>query len=86
MGTFHRAKGLGCKGAFLRGLSEGDFPGPPGPRQGTEEYEELRSLQSSKLFVAMTRARDALFPPCPKEPGAVLHEALDHLDEVDHSL
>lgn len=86
VGTFHRAKGLEFKVAFLLGLSEGGFPRPPSPRQGTEEYEELRSLQLSELFVAMTRARDALFLLCSREPSEVLYEALDHLDEEDHSL
>ena len=82
VGTFHRAKGLEFKVAFLLGLSEGQFPAPR-ERESSAEYDERRALQISELFVAMTRARDGLFVLCGNEPSEVLYEALDYFDEAE---
>ena len=81
VGTFHRAKGLEFKVVFLLGLSDQSFPRPRRQGQSDAEYQEQRALQLSKLFVAMTRARDGLFLLCDEEPSRVLYEALDYLDE-----
>ena len=74
VGTFHRAKGLEFKVAFLLGLSDQSFPRRQQYGQSHAEYQEQRSLQISELFVAMTRARDGLFVLCDEEPSEVLRE------------
>lgn len=83
VGTFHRAKGLEFKVVFLPGLSANKFPRPPDANQDTAEYAEARSLAVSQLFVAMTRARDALFVLCVKEPSSVVEACLDHFSIVE---
>jgi hypothetical protein len=79
IGTYFRAKGLEFKVVFLPGLDEG-FPRPPRPGQDLTEYEEDRALAVSRLFVAMTRARDALFITTPGSPSPLLVEHLDAFD------
>lgn len=64
VGTYQRAKGLEFKAVFLPGLSTGAFPGPRTATEGEEEFGERSSLELGQLFVAMTRARDALFVSC----------------------
>ena len=54
--------------------------GGTGKRQ--EEYEERRALETTELFVAMTRARDGLFLLCGDEPCDAIYEGLEHIDEV----
>ena len=82
-GTFHRAKGLEFKIAFLLDLSEGGFPTPRKRWESGDEYQEGHALQLSQLFVAMTRARDGLFLLCSKEPTDALIEGLEHMKEVE---
>ena len=82
VGTFKRAKGLEFKVVFLLGLGDGSFPTPKRHWQTREEYEERRSLETTELFVAMTRARDGLFLLCDDEPCDAIYEGLDHIDEV----
>ncbi|MEO8698258.1 MAG: 3'-5' exonuclease [Acidimicrobiales bacterium] len=60
VGTYHRGKGLEFKVVFLPGLSKGSFPRAAQPPLPEHEAEEDRQLAVSRLFVAMTRARDAL--------------------------
>ena len=81
VGTYHRAKGLEFKIVFLPGLDE-RFPRPE-RGQGPEEYAEQRSLAVSQLFVAMTRARDALFVTTPGSPSPLLVEHLEAFDVID---
>ena len=81
-GTFHRAKGLEFKVAFLLGLSEGQFPAPRKRWENAEEFEERHALELSQLFVAMTRARDGLFLLCSKVPTDALIEGVEHMVEV----
>ncbi len=83
VGTFDRAKGLEFKVVFLFGISEKSFPIPREPRETAAEYNERRALEISRLFVAMTRARDALFLLCDDNPSEVLYEALDYFDEEE---
>lgn len=82
IGTFKRAKGLEFKVVFLLGLGVDSFPSPKRHWQTTEEYQERRALETTELFVAMTRARDGLFLLCDDEPSAAFYEGLDHIDEV----
>ena len=81
-GTFKRGKGLEFKVVFLLGLGVDSFPGPRRPWQTAEEYEERRVLETTELFVAMTRARDGLFLVCDDEPCDAIYEGLEHLDEI----
>ena len=81
-GTFKRAKGLEFKVVSLLGLGVDSFPGPKRPWQTAEEYEERRALETTELFVAMTRARDGLFLFCDDEPCDAIYEGLEHLDEI----
>ena len=81
-GTFHRAKGLEFKVAFLLGLSEGRFPAPRKRWENADEFEERHALALSQLFVAMTRARDGLFLLCSKVPTDALIEGVEHMVEV----
>lgn len=83
VGTFHRAKGLEFKVVFLFGISEKSFPVPRQPTETDAEYDERRALEISQLFVAMTRARDALFLLSDDNPSEVLYEALDYFDEEE---
>ena len=82
-GTFHRAKGLEFKIAFLLDLSEGQFPTPPKRWESGDEYSERHALQLSQLFVAMTRARDGLFLLCSKTPTDALIQGIEHMKEVE---
>ena len=82
IGTFKRAKGLEFKVVFLLGLGDDSFPSPKRPWQTPEEYEERRALDTTELFVAMTRARDGLFLLCDDEPSDPIYEGLAHFDEV----
>ncbi len=83
VGTFDRAKGLEFKVVFLFGISEKSFPVPRKPTETDAEYDERRALEISRLFVAMTRARDELFLLSDDNPSEVLYEALDYFDEEE---
>jgi superfamily I DNA/RNA helicase len=61
VGTYARSKGLEFKSVILPFLSEDEFPRKWPPGQRPDERAEERQLGLSWLFVAMTRARDALF-------------------------
>lgn len=81
VGTYYRAKGLEFKAVFLPGVDQG-FPRRRDAGQDEYEYEEQRLLAVSQLYVAMTRARDALFITTPDTPSDVLVGALDSFDIV----
>ena len=83
VGTFHRAKGLEFKVVFILGLSKGKFPLPQSRGQSDAEHDENKRLQLSQLFVAMTRARDALFLLYDGDPSDVLYSALEHCELVE---
>ncbi len=83
IGTFNRAKGLEFKVVFLFGISEKSFPVPRQPTETDAEHDERRALEISRLFVAMTRARDQLFLLSDDNPSEVLYEALDYFDEEE---
>ena len=61
VGTYARSKGLEFKSVILPFLSDDEFPRRRPPGQRPDERAEERQLGLSWLFVAMTRARDALF-------------------------
>lgn len=63
VGTFHRAKGMEFKIVFLPEMSEGKFP-PPMDHLPPQEKAETERRYLSELYVAMTRARDALVITC----------------------
>ncbi|MFN8017155.1 MAG: 3'-5' exonuclease [Acidimicrobiales bacterium] len=82
-GTFHRVKGLEFKVVFLIGLGAEEFPRQRQAGQSEQEYEEAVSTQMSTLFVAMTRARDALVLLGTGSPSPAIAQAADHLALVD---
>lgn len=80
VGTYHRGKGLEFKAVFLPGLDADSFP----PTCATpEETKERAILSVSQLFVAMTRARDALVVLYSGEPAEVVEKAGHHFDLVE---
>lgn len=83
IGTFDRAKGLEFKVVFLFGISEKSFPRPREMGETDAEYDERKALEISRLFVAITRARDRLFLLSDDNPSEVLYEALDYFDEEE---
>jgi len=83
VGTHHRAKGLEFKIVFLPCLGENDFPRRRQPGQSDEEYAEEISRALSQLFVAMTRARDALLLLASGGPSSALAGGIDHFEVVD---
>jgi mRNA-degrading endonuclease RelE of RelBE toxin-antitoxin system len=83
VGTFHRAKGLEFKAVFLPGVTNGVFPRPQDIGQDNEEYAEQRALAIAQLFVAMTRARDALFVLCSGDPTPEIENALAKFEVVN---
>ncbi|WP_405450244.1 UvrD-helicase domain-containing protein [Streptomyces erythrochromogenes] len=68
LGTYRRAKGLEFKNVFLPRYDVESATGTP----GTDTARERAELRRSRLFVAMTRARDLLWlgsvtdPPAPQ--------------------
>jgi superfamily I DNA/RNA helicase len=83
VGTHFRIKGLEFKVVFLPCLGDKDFPRRRAPGQSQDEYDEQRALAISQLFVAMTRARDALFLLASGNPSSVLEPALDRFEVID---
>jgi superfamily I DNA/RNA helicase len=83
VGTHFRIKGLEFKVVFLPRVGDGEFPRRRAPGQSQDEYDEQRALSVSQLFVAMTRARDALFLLASANPSTVLEPALDRFEVID---
>jgi superfamily I DNA/RNA helicase len=83
VGTHFRIKGLEFKVVLLPCLGDKDFPRRRAPGQSQDEYEEQNALAISQLFVAMTRARDALFLLASGNPSSVLEPALDRFEVID---
>jgi hypothetical protein len=81
IGTYAEAKGLEFKAVFLPGLSQSDDPAAD--LDSDEEGDERRALELSRLFVAMTRARDVLILSCIGEPSDSLSRALPAVEVVD---
>lgn len=77
VGTLDRAKGLEFKVVFLLGISHGAWPftAKKGLRPG--ERADAEALAASKLFVGMTRARDALYVLCSEKPHALIDAGRD---------
>lgn len=59
--TIHSAKGLEFPVVFVLGVREGLLPQRPGARLESEERELEVERQRTLLYVAMTRAAEALF-------------------------
>lgn len=83
VGTYTEAKGLEFKAVFLPGLSADRFPPAGGEHETEEEHEERRALELSRVFVAMTRARDALVLSCVGEPSRLLSPALPLFEVIE---
>ncbi len=79
IGTFHRAKGLEFKVVFLLGLTEGEFPRQLWGSRTPEERAEYQARQVSELFVAMTRARDALVMLYERNPSEAVMNGIEYL-------
>ena len=79
VGTYNRAKGLEFKVVILPQLTKNKFP-KSHRRQTRYEASEYRELQISKLFVAMTRARDQIVAYYDWEPSEIIQQAIDHFN------
>lgn len=80
VGTHAEAKGLEFKAVLLPRLSASHFPEPAAEGESEAEIEERASLELSRLFVAMTRARDVLIVTAPGEPAGVIGRAKEAFD------
>ena len=87
VGTFDRAKGLEFKFVFLLALSAREYPSFPFRRRNEtdEEYAERLDLDISRLFVAMTRARDGLYVLHAGEPSPLLDAGLSRFERMKTS-
>ncbi len=85
VGTFDRAKGLEFKFVFLLALSAREYPSFPFRRRNEtdDEYAERLDLDISRLFVAMTRARDGLYILHSGEPSPLLKAGLSRFERVN---
>ncbi len=83
VGTFHRGKGLEFKVVFLPDLTKGRFPRKPRRNVTVEEAAEERELQTSQLFVAMTRARDILVLLYDHLPSEALVYVVDQFEQQE---
>jgi hypothetical protein len=83
VGTHFRVKGLEFKLVFLPRLGEDDFPRRRLPGQSVEEYDEEVGRAVSQLFVAMTRARDALVLLASGSPSSALAGGVEHFETVE---
>lgn len=83
VGTYHRGKGLEFKAVILPHVSRGTFPASAQPGVPPDQVAEDRELAISQLFVAMTRARDALIVGVVDEASPVLEPHLDAFDVVE---
>lgn len=81
VGTYADAKGLEFKAVFLPGLSR-ETASLRGPAS-EDEHDERRVLELSRLFVAMTRARDVLVLSCVGDVSPLLSQAMNQLEMVD---
>jgi hypothetical protein len=82
VGTYAAAKGLEFKAVFLPDLSAARFPRHLA-EESPEERDERHELELSRLFVAMTRARDLVVLSCTGEVSPVLSPALSRLEVID---
>ena len=72
--TFHSAKGLEFDHVVLFGVDEGDAPQPRHGEMTPEEREDHLRYERRLLYVAMTRARDALYVVHGPSPSPFLAE------------
>ena len=82
VGTFDRAKGLEFKVVFLLGVSHGAWPFTASSGLSPAERADAEALATTKLFVAMTRARDALYVVCSEKPHSLIDAGRDHFKTI----
>ncbi|WP_420443296.1 3'-5' exonuclease [Candidatus Poriferisodalis sp.] len=82
VGTFDRAKGLEFKVVFLLGVSHGAWPFTAPNRLPPAERVDAEALATTKLFVAMTRARDALYVVCSEKPHSLINAGREHFETI----
>ena len=82
VGTFDRAKGLEFKVVFLLGVSHGAWPFTPSNKFPPAESADAEALAATKLFVSMTRARDALYIGCSEKPHSLIDAGRDHFEAI----
>ncbi len=80
VGTLDRAKGLEFKVVFLLGVSHGAWPFTAKGASSPAERADAEALAASKLFVGMTRARDALYVLCSEKPHSLIDGGRDHFE------
>lgn len=82
VGTLDRAKGLEFKVVFLLGVSHGAWPFTARGVSSPAERADAETLAASKLFVGMTRARDALYVLCSEKPHRLIDAGRKHFESV----
>ncbi len=82
VGTLDRAKGLEFKVVFLLGVSHGAWPFTAKGVSSPAERADAEALAASKLFVGMTRARDALYVLCSEKPHSLIDAGRDHFETI----
>ncbi|WP_420437795.1 3'-5' exonuclease [Candidatus Poriferisodalis sp.] len=82
VGTLDRAKGLEFKVVFLLGVSHGAWPFTAKGVSNAAERTDAEALAASKLFVGMTRARDALYVLCSEKPHSLIDAGRDHFETI----
>lgn len=82
VGTHFRIKGLEFKLVFLPFLGERDGGLSRRPEESDEEWAERQALEVSRLFVAMTRARDALIVLGTGKPGPLVARGAGHFEVI----
>ncbi len=93
VGTFDRAKGLEFRAVFIPRLGRSHFPGDAVEQNGAsdaapelgDEEKEARLLQLTRLYVAMTRARDHLYLIADEEPCEEIEAAHDYFEHCGPS-
>lgn len=85
VGTFDRAKGLEFRAVFIPRLGGSHFPKDAAEQDGATaaelHEEESRLLQLTRLYVAMTRARDRLYLIADEEPCKEIAAAYGYFEQ-----
>jgi superfamily I DNA/RNA helicase len=82
LSTLHGAKGLEFKVVFVTDVSDAELPSPAALRGLTDaaDIDDVHTRERQVLYVALTRARDALYVTWAGTPSRYLRDALVALE------